>query len=373
MKAQEIHSILLEALAAWRASNTPIRQLLSKNMALKKLYAKDRRRVRDLIFGYMRNQIWLEDLVKESLSARQNARLSRRKRDLLELRTLVTKPGFEEHQELLDGVPSVADYNPSQAAWPKWMRRHLSSKLGPESRVASSKFFEEGPAFFASNDPQHACNFMGGHVSPVDICTSALRAEKRLRKEVLEQVNKGHQTQNGRALDVWPMDLGSQIIVSALRVEQGHRVLDMCAGGGGKSRLIAHQSPRELVCLDINEHRLRACPKGKGIRHVVADALEFRDTGFDRILVDAPCTGSGTLRRQPDIHLRLREDSVPHYTALQSKLIQHAKSLLAPGGRLVYATCSVLSAENEHDSLPEGRLMTPDNDDSDGFYYSVIN
>jgi 16S rRNA (cytosine967-C5)-methyltransferase len=153
-------------------------------------------------------------------------------------------------------------------------------------------------------------------------------------------------------------DAAAQLAAPLLRVEDGMRVLDACAAPGGKACHILERHPRvaELVALDIAPSRLQRVREnlerlGLAATLVAGDA---RDPGawwdgkyFDRILVDAPCSGTGVIRRHPDIKVLRRPDDIGRMAAVQAALLQAAWKMLAPGGRLVYATCSVLSAEND--------------------------
>ncbi|HEX5964749.1 MAG TPA: RsmB/NOP family class I SAM-dependent RNA methyltransferase, partial [Pyrinomonadaceae bacterium] len=115
-----------------------------------------------------------------------------------------------------------------------------------------------------------------------------------------------------------------------------------------------------------------------------ADKLPFEPESFDRILVDAPCSGTGTLRRNPEIRWRLSPTDIPNFAAGQKQFLRNAADVLKPGGRLVYSTCSVEREENEdvvadflssqHDFALEKELRTwPHREGSDGFFMAVLN
>lgn len=139
-----------------------------------------------------------------------------------------------------------------------------------------------------------------------------------------------------------------------LDVIPGMRVLDMCAAPGGKSAYIADlmKDNGEIIALDKFESRLKLLEKNnerlgiKSITPVVADALEFKDAPFDRILLDAPCTGTGTLSKKPDIKWKKDIFDVKKMSEHQLKLLQKAATLVKPGGVIVYSTCSIEEEEN---------------------------
>jgi 16S rRNA (cytosine967-C5)-methyltransferase len=205
-------------------------------------------------------------------------------------------------------------------------------------------------------------------------------------------------------------DLGAQCVAFPLDLSPDQRVLDACAAPGGKTALIAEREPRlkKLVAVDIDPHRLARVrdnlSRGSLCAEIVAadsaDPKSWWDgTPFDRILLDAPCSGLGVIRRHPDIRLRKSPSDIDKLPALQGGLIRSAWNLLAPGGRLVYVTCTVTRSEN-HDvvaaflaSTPGasivpaaawqgwpglgeadefGRQILPGEAGADGFYYAAL-
>ena len=155
-------------------------------------------------------------------------------------------------------------------------------------------------------------------------------------------------------------DEGSQLLALLLDARRGEMVADFCAGAGGKTLAIGAtmRSTGRLYAFDVSAHRLdklkpRLARSGLSNVHPVAIAHE-RDERIkrlagkmDRVLVDAPCSGLGTLRRNPDLKWRQSPQDVQELALKQQAILQSAARLLKPGGRLVYATCSVLPQENE--------------------------
>jgi 16S rRNA (cytosine967-C5)-methyltransferase len=155
-------------------------------------------------------------------------------------------------------------------------------------------------------------------------------------------------------------DEGSQLLAALLDPKRGEMVVDFCAGAGGKTLAIgaAMRSTGRLYAFDVSGHRLEALKprlKRSGLSNVhPAQIAHERDdrvkrlTGkIDRVLVDAPCSGMGTLRRNPDLKWRQSPKAVAELQAKQLAILDSAARLLKPGGRLVYATCSLLEDENE--------------------------
>ncbi|HWQ54162.1 MAG TPA: transcription antitermination factor NusB [Bryobacteraceae bacterium] len=174
-------------------------------------------------------------------------------------------------------------------------------------------------------------------------------------------------------------DIGSQSIVPLLRLEPGQRFLDLCAAPGNKTAQALETGVRAVAC-DIHPHRI-AMLKGLPADLLILDGSRALPFGrrFDRILLDAPCSGTGTLARNPEIKWRLREADIAALHGLQVELLAQARSVLAPGGLMVYSTCSLEREENQDvvATVPERLLREtinrlPGRDPGDGFFAAVI-
>lgn len=184
-------------------------------------------------------------------------------------------------------------------------------------------------------------------------------------------------------------DAGSQGIAPLLDVQPGMKVIDACAGAGGKTLHLAAlmQGKGEIVAMDVStaklsELRRRASHAGTRIIRTEtwrADTLKRYAAWADRVLIDAPCSGLGTLRRQPDLKWRLNEAALEKTKRLQRRLLDHYPALLKPGGKFVYATCSVLPSENtgqldllaQRDgrfTIEESVTVSPSRSGWDGFF-----
>ncbi len=147
-------------------------------------------------------------------------------------------------------------------------------------------------------------------------------------------------------------DAASQAVADAVPDPgRGGRVLDYCAGGGGKALAIAARAGARVLAHDADPGRMRDLPAraaraGADIACLSTDDLAGAGL-FEVVLADAPCSGSGAWRRQPEAKWRLTQDRLDDLVALQRQVLAEAAARVAPGGRLVYATCSLLSAENE--------------------------
>ncbi|HEY4338662.1 MAG TPA: 16S rRNA (cytosine(967)-C(5))-methyltransferase RsmB [Steroidobacteraceae bacterium] len=178
-------------------------------------------------------------------------------------------------------------------------------------------------------------------------------------------------------------DAGAQLAAVLLDARPGMRVLDACAAPGGKTlHILEHAADCALVAVDADATRLIRVREnlercGRSAQLLVADMATGRapdgsvptllgEGRFDRILLDAPCSATGVIRRHPDIRLLRRESDIAMFAATQAALLKYALTLLAPGGRLLYSTCSVLPQENDAviaafcaDPLARVRVLPP--------------
>lgn len=158
-------------------------------------------------------------------------------------------------------------------------------------------------------------------------------------------------------------DAGAQLASALLGAQAGERVLDACAAPGGKTCAILERAAVALTALDIDQVRIRRIAENLQRLQLTAtlacadlrqDLSWWDGSAFDRILVDAPCSSTGVVRRHPDIKLLRRESDIPALLEAQRRILTQCLSMLRPGGRLVYSTCSLLPVENEQ--LVEGVL-----------------
>ena len=153
--------------------------------------------------------------------------------------------------------------------------------------------------------------------------------------------------------DGYIQDRASQMVAGYLPVGEGGRVLDLCAAPGGKATAMAHAGPALVVASDLSLRRARVTAGNarrlgtSRVATVVADGLRppYRPGRFDVVLVDAPCTGLGVLRRRPDARWRVQPEDVARLAELQKGLLSEARALVRPGGVLAYSVCTLTAAE----------------------------
>lgn len=246
---------------------------------------------------------------------------------------------------------------PVRLEFPDWILPALQARFGEELRPEMEAALEPAPLDLRVNllkatreEAQAALAAEGLECAPTPLSPWGLRIDGR------RSVTAGPAFQTGL---VEIQDEGSQLVVALLGVEPEMRVVDWCAGAGGKTLAIAMlmKNRGHLVACDVSAPRLEGAVRRlrrAGVqnceRHLVGPGDKWakrRGGTFDRVLVDAPCTGTGTWRRNPDARLRLREQDLLELVPKQAGILDAASRLVRVGGRLVYATCSLLRDENE--------------------------
>jgi 16S rRNA (cytosine967-C5)-methyltransferase len=189
--------------------------------------------------------------------------------------------------------------------------------------------------------------------------------------------------------EIYLQDEASQLVADVMEVKTGERVLDLCAAPGGKTTLIADRAGDEafIIAADKSITRMATVISTtrlhdlKSITPLILDAtkqLPFARESFDRVLVDAPCSGTGTLRSNPEIRWRLTPTDFATFAEQQKRILSRAVEVLKPGGRLVYSTCSVEREENEEviETIDLNLIKTlrtwPHRDGSDGFFVGIF-
>lgn len=232
-------------------------------------------------------------------------------------------------RRVAESVPQIT--LDAKAAHPAWMLERWGAHFGAEAAAAIAAYDQREPALSVR----------------LRVETEGLEAGAFLTRA--RRLPAGGNLPESTRIQ----DEGSQLVAEI--AGRGSRVLDCCAAPGGKTAILAENNPTgEITAVDISGSRLNAMcrnfardPLTAKIRCLAADAtqLSFRDD-FDLILCDAPCSGTGTLARNPEIKLRLTAEDLERQQARQIAILRSAYQQLAPAGRLVYATCSLEPEEN---------------------------
>ncbi len=241
---------------------------------------------------------------------------------------------------------------------PQWMADKLQAQVGDQFDALAASMLEPAPLDLRVN----ALNAKRDAVQK-ELAKEGIKAEATpfspwgLRVQDKPALTKLEAFKEGR---IEVQDEGSQLLALLLDAKRGEMVVDFCAGAGGKTLAIGAQmrNTGRLYAFDVSAHRLEALKPRlarSGLSNVHPAALAHeRDERvkrlagkIDRVLVDAPCSGLGTLRRNPDLKWRQDEKAVAELTEKQLSILTSAARMVKSGGRLVYATCSVLPEENE--------------------------
>jgi len=241
----------------------------------------------------------------------------------------------------------VADQGP--ALWPglaapqlpKWLRKPLIADYGKPAVVAMEAAHTAGaPLDLTPKDAESEAlaRKLGGEVLP----TGSVRLQDAGQVTALPGFETG---------DWWVQDAAAALPVKLLAPQKGEAVLDLCAAPGGKTMQIA-ATGADVTALDLSKARMARVEENLkrtqlDARLEVGDALTWDGGPYDAILLDAPCTATGTIRRHPDLPYAKDGSDFPKLFQLQERMIDHALSLLKPGGRMVFCTCSLLVDEGE--------------------------
>ncbi len=223
---------------------------------------------------------------------------------------------------------------------PKWLRKQLLKDYGKAVIAEIEVSHSNGAPLDISvkSDPEVWAKKLGGKLLP----SGSVRLEGSNQVTALPGYEDG---------DWWVQDAAAAMPAKLLNVSAGENVLDMCAAPGGKTMQLC-ASGAKVTALDSSEKRLVRLAEnlsrtGMSANTVTADALEYTSEPFDAILLDAPCSATGTIRRHPDLPYAKDSSGFPALFKLQEKMLDRAIKLLKPGGRLVYCTCSLLFDEGE--------------------------
>ncbi len=410
--------------------------------AIEELRVDDRALCYELVLGTLRWQLWLDKLIEHyagRVVAEIDAAVRRALRlGLYQLRFLTRVPPSAAVNESVNiahaaGLRGAAgfinavlrratrepDYDPATGvtnelerlaigtSHPVWLLARWMRAFGTDEAAAFAQANNRTPpvAFRVnewrsdSEDVLARLRAAGVEAQPSEIAPGAWRVATG---------TGGNVALRGLARDglIYTQDEASQLVAYMLAARAGERVLDACAAPGSKTTHVAGlaQDRAFVVAGDLYAHRLRVVGESAArqeltsIRTVAFDAeqaLPFASATFDRVLVDAPCTGTGTLRHNPEIRWRLTPADIVELAVRQQRILTNAARLVRPGGRLVYSTCSVEPEENEgvvaaflvgNDNFnPEqvaapARLLTtsgaartwPHRDGADGFFVAAF-
>lgn len=286
-------------------------------------------------------------------------------------------------------------------SWPNWMVETIRRDWGEQAETVLAEGSEQAPMTLRVNRRRMTAADYIARLSQGGRTARALAGAPDA--VVLETAGEVDALPGFSRGSVSVQDASAQLAVQLLDVQPGQRVLDACSAPGGKAAHILESCPKaDLTALDSDRSRLQSVAEtlrrvGAQASLIAADAADTKrwwdEKPFDRILIDAPCSGTGVVRRHPDIKWLRRVSDVRTLSKTQEQLLNALWPLLAPGGRLVFATCSILRSEGgevvdrflqRHPEahalpcdLPVGTAdgagwRIPPGGDWDGFYYAIL-
>lgn len=279
--------------------------------------------------------------------------------------------------------PAPAPEDLLAADWPAWLLPQLRADLGADFGAVSAAMQARAPVFLRVNlaagsvaQAQDALAGEGIETQPHPLAASALQVLSGARRIAPSRAYL-------RGL-VELQDVASQAVLAGLELPQKARVLDYCAGGGGKALALAAAHPgARITAHDVDAGRMKDIPTRAaraGARIALAAPGQVSGS-FDLVMVDAPCSGSGTWRRTPEAKWRLTPARLAELTALQDEILGRAARHVAPGGQLLYMTCSLLAVENDARicgflerggfELVRRRCLSP-REGGDGFFAALL-
>ncbi|MBE2210735.1 MAG: 16S rRNA (cytosine(967)-C(5))-methyltransferase RsmB [Xanthomonadaceae bacterium] len=243
---------------------------------------------------------------------------------------------------------------PVDAAWPEWLADRIRAAWPDDAEAIFKASAEPPPMWLRVNRRKIPRALYAERLAEAGIAhhlsddlADAIRLDTPLPVTALPGFEEGQ---------VSVQDGSAQRLVDALELPREAKVLDACAAPGGKAAHLAERHPdvRQLA-IDVDERRVRRMQEGfarlgldiaTGVADATSPASVPAEGGFDAIVIDAPCSATGIVRRQPDILLHRRADDIDALIGLQIRLLEASWSMLKPGGTLLYATCSILPEEN---------------------------
>lgn len=378
-RIQSSIELLDSILTSWQSEKRiPADKLIDNYFRARRFIgSKDRASIGELVYWCLRHKATLEWWLKDKLEADIHARaivltalMLRKDYDVNSLAkltqdsqyslpslTALEKPRCEtlyKENTIHPDMPAHARLN-----YPQWLEPILKESLGKDFEKALAALNEQAPTDLRANLLKTTRDQLledlkaeGFDVAPTTLSPIGIRLAKRAPIFTSKYFKLGH-------FEV--QDEGSQLVSLLVDAEAGQKVIDFCAGAGGKTLGIAAamKNKGRILAWDNSEKRLGQIKdrlRRAGVDNVQTHVLESEHDAFikrhkvsaDRVLVDAPCSGSGTWRRNPDIKWRFTQKDMEEMLALQQSILLSAARLVKPGGRLIYATCSLFKNENDN-------------------------
>lgn len=404
----------LKALVSWEKDGAYLNIALRSILAEAGMDARDNALATTIAFGVMKNSLYLDNIIK-NLSSVKLKKLSVWIHNILRIGVFCLR--------FLDRIPVSATVNECVRLARRYGHKASAGYVNAVLRASASSgdFLPEdkesgeyisirysfplwlvemwkkegyGEDFFAAMNTE----------PPVTVRLNTLKSNS-LPEEFhkIDFLPHGYNYSGGGSVENHPLfadgiitvqDGASQKAISSFRIKEDMKILDLCSAPGGKTAYMAQlmNNTGEIISCDIHEHKLSLIEnnlKRLGVTNtkvMLNDATvlckDFEDK-FDRVLADVPCSGLGVLRRKPDIKWSKTEADTRELAEIQQKIFENAALYVKKGGMLMYSTCTVNRIENEDRvkeflslhpefTLLEERQLLPDKDNTDGFFYAVL-
>ncbi|MEL6681747.1 MAG: RsmB/NOP family class I SAM-dependent RNA methyltransferase [Pseudomonadota bacterium] len=341
--------------------------------------SKDRAAIRDHVFDVLRARRSLGDGSGRDLMARLLARDGEDPERYFTGQGHAPRSLGPAERSMLSAAPDL-----SEAAahdMPDWLWPHWVKSLGVDAKPAALVLQRRAPVFLRINTRRASAESVISSLAAEDIAAAPHDSVPGCLR-VMQNARRIKTSQAFAQGWIELQDASSQFAVKAVAVPPAARVLDYCAGGGGKALAFADLYDAAVFAHDVAPQRMVDVPERAARAGVKITRLATADLAgqppFDVVFCDAPCSGSGTWRRTPDAKWALTQQRLMDLQQAQSEVLETAAGLVAPGGNLVYATCSVLASENHQRvdafieaqpdwQIKEQRQLLPD-DAGDGFF-----
>lgn len=355
MNILRIKGAALDSLSRFKSAKYPLKNIIKDIIKIKNLNSFERKCLYEIMFFWARENILINKFLLKTIPNISN--ISNQEKDRIILNIILNLLNIYTDESLVELSLNYIKYKNDlgQNFYLDALGQVIKSELLKEenSNVGNIAFglFEEPRQYLAFDDrfvkKAELLDYIqnkGLSYSLSSLISTAICVENgRFDLAILPKNWQKH---------VWVMDAGSQFIASLIRPKLDQKVLDMCTGNGSKLKYFSRYDA-DLYAIDISKARLDHAEKwllNNKIKFKVMDGVktDFLPNSFDWILLDAPCSGTGTIKRQPDLIYRLKSEDLKAYVDLQELLLKEALRLLKPQGKLIYATCSILPCENHY-------------------------
>ncbi|MEZ5006529.1 MAG: RsmB/NOP family class I SAM-dependent RNA methyltransferase [Chitinophagales bacterium] len=378
--------IVTDVIHTINTDQLPIDKTLAPILKNKQLGSRDRRFIIEQTYDIIRNRSFFDSVLnhwKLPTDVPHQILVNLLNNDVQILNPEIISPNFKYTSEDLNNI-ELTDSN--QNSFPDWMEKEGRKDYGEEWDKIAQSLNESAKIY----------------IRPNTLLTSAQTLQNKLSRDRIDTVKKdeslllvkkdnlkNHKLYLKGHFEI--QDWASQQVAVLADIQEDQLVVDACAGAGGKTLHLAallNQTGR-IIASDFNDHRLKQLTyrmeraKANEIEIIDYDQLHIFEGNVDRLILDVPCTATGTIRRKPEIKWNVSEENLKAYITTQQQILTKQSPLVKTGGLLIYATCSIFKAESEDQvqwflannknfELVQEKRFLPHIDRCDGFYIGVL-